>query len=204
MLADLIARSRTTGGELALYNRVLTALRMEARMAAGSHLPVLESIEDVIHEAREAVATAMQHDQAIQRWAVTGWANRLRDASLSLSEVRTLSGLGAVLPEHLTKLGFQRAYIALHEADPQFSRLVFGWARDQPLEASTPVPFRTQALVPPGFIADDEGGNWVVLPLAASKRRFGHLVLDFGAGVGVVWETLCQQLALTLELCRVV
>jgi phosphoserine phosphatase RsbU/P len=198
-LDDELAASRASGGQLALFQQVITVLREEARHAADT----LEGAEDRLHEAREHIAREMQHEQAALRMALAGRVRSMRNAGADLAAVRDHDTLATTLVDHLTRLGFRRAYVALQDAEPGMSRLIVGWDRALPFEAVKAAPrFRTAELIPANLRAADDTTPWVVLPLSRGEERLGHLVLDATSGDGLVWESLCEQIAIAVLLCK--
>lgn len=198
-LDALVGRSRASGGQLALWQRVLSVLRTETRQAIGANLERLGAAEDVFHAARENVATAMQHEQALARLSVTHWVRLLRESGVALAAAREPVELLGALVEHLGRLGFRRAYVALRTSDVE-SQLVLGWDRDAPLVPALPAPrFPTAQLAPHDLRHPNEPGTWVVLPLVGRSGQFGHLMLDEGSGEGLVWETLCVQVSAAFD-----
>jgi sigma-B regulation protein RsbU (phosphoserine phosphatase) len=201
-LEELLASSRASGGQLVLWQRVLSVLRAETRQAIGANVERLGAAEDVFHEAREAVAMAMEHEQAMARLSMAHGVRLLRESGVAFAAVRDHEELLRVLVEHLDLLGFRRAYVALREPDPKFSQLLLGWDRDLPLEPASRAPrFPTALLAPTDLRSPNEPGTWVVLPLIGRAGQFGHIILDADTGEGLVWETLCLQISTALEMC---
>jgi phosphoserine phosphatase RsbU/P len=201
-LEEQLENSRTSKGHLVLWQRVLSVLRAETREAIGASVERLGSAEDIFHCAREVIAAAMEHEQAMARLSMGHWLRLLRESGVSLATAHDREELVRVLVEHLRLLGFRRAYVALREPDPKYSELLLGWDRDLPLQPASPAPrFPTSELAPRDLCSPNEPGTWVVLPLIGRAGQFGHLMLDADAGEGIVWETLCLQLSTALEMC---
>jgi hypothetical protein len=200
-LDEVLVRSRASGGQVVLWQRVVSVLRTEARQAIGANLERLSAAEDVFHAARETIATAMQHEQALARLSVAHWVRLLRESGVALASARGGEELLTVLVDHLGRLGFRRAYVALRDPDPRYSEIVLAWDRELPLVPAEPPPrFPTTELVPTDLRSPYEPGTWVVLPLTGRSGQFGHLMLDEGLGEGLVWENLCVQVSTALEM----
>jgi hypothetical protein len=61
--------------------------------------------------------------------------------------------------------------------------------------------FPTADLVPRELRAGDDVSRWVVLPLQVGTERVGHMMLDADNTEGLIWESLCEQVSLAIELC---
>jgi DNA-binding LacI/PurR family transcriptional regulator len=200
VLDEELASSRASGGQLALFQRIITVLRDEARQAGDAE--TLEAAEDKLHEAREHIAREMQHEQAALRLGLAARVRSLRNAGIDLAAVTDYDALATTLVDHVSRLGFRRAYVALADPEPGMSRLVVGWDRELPFDSVKEAQrFRTLDLIPTDLRAADDTTPWVVLPLSRGAERLGHLVLDASGGDGIVWESLCEQIAIAVVLC---
>ena len=200
-LENELEQSRASRGQLARWHRIISVLRQETRAALGSNLAQLERAEDVFHAAREVVSREMEHAQASLRLSGDRWVRVLRESGIALGAARTFDDLTAALVESLERLGFRRAYVAVRGKQPGMSHLLLGWDRKLPLQQVPPPSFETQRLAPEGLLPRDEPALWAALPLTRGDQQLGHLLVDIGAGEGLVWEGLCQQVSLALELC---
>ncbi len=201
-LQDEVSRSRSSGGRLGGWQRVLTVLRKEARACLLDDCRLAAFLEDTLHQARQMVGVEMQNQQAMRRMQVEHWMAALRVSSAELNSVARVDGLLTVLVDHLDRLGFGRAYLALHNDDPSTSRLVLGYDRELPLQDAAAAPvFSTQQLTPPDLRTNDDAMVWVTLPLRVGEQQFGWLLLDYGPGEAMVWETIREQTAVALRFC---
>jgi DNA-binding LacI/PurR family transcriptional regulator len=198
-LTEEVGRARASGGALDLWNAVISVLRTETRPALLGDLRRLLLAEDLLHAGRELIAREMQHEQAMRRMTSVEWLRSLRESGVALT--RDFKGWSTALVEHLEMLGFRRAYVAVADQEPGWSRLLLGWDRDLQCSPLPKAPrFRSTRLTPPDLLPTGQPSLWVVLPLEAGSGRFGHLLLDWGPGEGLVWETLAQQLSMVLAL----
>jgi hypothetical protein len=182
---------------------VITVLRAEARLCLAADVERLTYLEDRLHEARISIGREMQSTEAMRRMRVEHWTRALHESSLEITAARNAGALSDALLEHAPRLGFRRVYLALHEEGGDRSHLLLGYDRDLPLmEVPEPPVFPTRLLTPADLRKRETPALWVLLPLQAGEERFGHLLLDAGPGEGLVWETLCEQVATALELCR--
>ena len=201
-LRDELDSSRSSGGRLGGWQRVLTVLRREARTCLHDELRLLAFLEETLHQARQMVGVEMQNQQAMRRMHVEHWMAALRVSSSELNAVSDVDALLAVLVDHLDRLGFRRAYLALHNDDPSSSRLVLGYDRDLPLEGvAVAQVFPSDQLTPPDLRTNDDAMVWVTLPLRVGDQQLGWLLLDHGPGEAMVWETIREQTAVALRFC---
>jgi sigma-B regulation protein RsbU (phosphoserine phosphatase) len=199
VLTEEVTRSRQSRGQLRHWQRVVSVMRNQSRPCFGQDLRRLEAAEALWHMAREVLAEEMQNDQAMRRLRTEHWVRGLRESSITLGRCRSLDGLLTALIDHLDRLGFRRAYLALTQENPAYSRLVLGYDRDLPVELQRDAPvFATSELVPSDWLDLPQPSVWVLLPLMVDRTCRGHLVLDPGPGEGSVWEGLRQQVASAL------
>jgi len=185
------------GGDVTLGHDLISVLRRQLWVAAGSDAAKIGRVEDVLHDARISISTLVERAQARARLSAQAWARLLGDVSVHLSGTASRSELRARIGEQMPRLGIDFCLV-LGSVDETATKvkLEIGWANDNPtLDGEVGCVYRAQDLLPPAFDPDDPR-TFVVLPLTrdAAPKGDGYIALGYAPVEGYAFEILRELL----------
>lgn len=194
----LLERIVAGGGEVALGNQMITALRKQLSICAGDNPMQLRQLEGLLHDARiltaDAIARAQGQKRLLAEKATRSWSELSCELSRS-----TTRPLGEILQARLPSVQIHRAYICGYTEEAGQAVLLCGFDEMGLVSREAiGVPFPAQLIFPPTLRMARTPSSWVVEPLFEGERQLGFAVLGLGEGAGYTFEILRKVLSVAL------
>ena len=200
----LLRRIFDAGGDVGVGHAIVTGLRRELVIAAGSDINGLRQMESLLHDARVITSQAVERRQATRRIQTERWARVLGDVAAQLITNFDLEKLAEAISEQLPRLGISSCYVCRHSLlQHDQSELVMGFGRWGAITtAADAIVFNSLDLVPPALQPPEEHVVLVVEPLATLEESLGFVVFEYGNVEPYVFEVLRELLTAALRGAR--
>jgi DNA-binding LacI/PurR family transcriptional regulator/anti-anti-sigma regulatory factor/putative methionine-R-sulfoxide reductase with GAF domain len=200
VLDDVLRSVAQAGGDVSLWQAVLSALRRQLRpYLAGQDL---SRAEDLLQQGRVLIGEVAQRSQAQLRLRSEQQAQALRQFGATLSTTVDMDELMDVIAQGVPRLGIRRGYIALYEGEGLLDRLrmvlAYGEQGRIPLEAAGD-PYPAKKLVPAGLWPHDGRYTMAVTALFFRDSSIGVAIFEMGLRQGVVYTALQRQISSALR-----
>lgn len=203
-LEQFVATIVNAGGDVSRFHDVVTAFRRYAIPCCSSDAELRASAEDLLQEARMAVASAVERHEARKRMALEHFSQKLLSIGAELAGSFDLSRLDQVVRERLPKLGVTACYVAVYEpfrmeqrGEPTAARLVAAYDAECEVTLSA-TPFDVRALAPAEWWPPARGHRFMVLPLFWNGVDLGFTLLECDDPTGMLLENVREQLSIGL------
>lgn len=204
-LEQFVATIANAGGDVSRFHDVVTAFRRYAIPCCGADWELRATAEDLLQEARMAVASAVERHEARKRMALERFSQKLLTIGAELAGSFDLTNLSQIVSERLPKLGVSACYVAVYEpfsadrrAEPAEARLVAAYDAEVELPFTSSPAFEVRALAPAELWPPPRGHRFMVLPLFWKGVDLGFTLLECDDPTGMVLENVREQLSIAL------
>ncbi|MBN1698294.1 MAG: substrate-binding domain-containing protein [Spirochaetales bacterium] len=202
MLNTILHDSVIKGIEVTYWHEIISLIRKYVLRFNLSREALIKA-ENICEQARVLIGDTSRRYQAYIRIQLVKRTDRLREVGNTLISNFDLDKLSDVLVTSLSALQIRQCYLALyrHESKvPDTARLFLAYKSGKPLVIKGKNrSYKSRTILPPGLSYNEHRCTMILEPLYFQYDQFGFLFCEMFPDEPVIFDTLRQQISITLK-----
>jgi signal transduction histidine kinase/DNA-binding LacI/PurR family transcriptional regulator len=201
-LEDILARVAMAGGDVFVWQNVVSALRRHA-LSDPIEVETSYRIENLLQQARVLISEITQRSQLHFEIQTKQYNQVLRTIGQALIGTFDMDRLRDILTRELPALGIPSCYLSLYvdpQAPTEAARLIFAYDDSGQIELEPGNEcFRPCQLVPQHQLARKQRYTMIVTSLYFEENQLGFALFETGPSDGATYGTLRGQISSALR-----